>query len=252
MSTEPGQDPQELKQFLCDAFWFAGAEQPFPAGRGLQTLARGAVKVNSKMFVEVLKACGFTEVYTGRYGMKQLLFGNPLDALRQVPHLPDKHTAMDLGLMARDAGFIWLFGVHPNTNGVWHDATNQFRWRVLPLLPGLQRGSGGWIYGTLEGRCQGPFGNDVGKVIQVYPLWRHTRLASTDLQPTWPHKMVDLTNRHTALQLYTCRLLANLERASGGRVEVRVKANQEEQTLLDLLPEAVSTCSMSSSWWHRA
>ena len=70
----PDEDLEGLKAFLRDALWLAGAEQPLPTESNHSTLVRGgAVKINSELFVAVLKECGFAEVYVGRYGMKHLL-----------------------------------------------------------------------------------------------------------------------------------------------------------------------------------
>ena len=120
---------------------------------------------------------------------------------------------------------MWLFGIRCNGHGVWHDRQNGFKWRVLPLVPGSQRNLGGFIYGTLEGRPHGsgPFGNDEGKAIQLYPLLHHTRLALTGLDPVWPSHMYDMMNRKQALQDYTFQLLGHLHQATGGRFETRVR-----------------------------
>ena len=93
--------------------------------------------------------------------MKQPLLPDPYTALAAVGDVPSLRTAADLGVMARQEGYIWLWGLQPNSNGTWLDYENNMKWRVVPLIPNSQRGLGGWIFGSLEGRPMGsgPFGD---------------------------------------------------------------------------------------------
>ncbi|CAE7462712.1 unnamed protein product [Symbiodinium sp. CCMP2592] len=235
-----GEDMQDWKEYLCEVLWRAGSEQPVATPTDHSGLTRGAIKVQSEMFKAVLQSAGIAQVYVGRFGMKQLLLPSPQQVLNQIPHVPDAHTAMDIGLMARDENHVWLFGIRCSGHGVWHDRRNGFKWRVLPLVPGSQRNLGGFIYGSLEGKPHGsgPFGNDEGKAIQLYPLLHHTRLALTGLDPVWPSHMYHMINRKQALQDYTFQLLGRLHQATGGRFETRVRASAA-QSLAELLPGAM-------------
>ena len=69
----------------------------------------------------------------------------------------------------------------------------------------------------------GPFGEE-GKCIQLYSLLHHTRLSLTKLDIPWPHHMHHISSRKEALQAYTAQLLGQLDKACGGRVEVRTQA----------------------------
>ncbi|CAE7228926.1 unnamed protein product [Symbiodinium sp. CCMP2592] len=237
-----GEDMQDWKEYVCEVLWRAGSEQPVATPTEHSGLTRGAIKVQSEMFKAVLQSAGIAQVYVGGLGMKQLLLPSPQEVLNQIPHVPDAHTAMDIGFMARDENHVWLFGIRCSGHGVWQDRRNGFKWRVLPLVSGSQRNLGGFIYGTLEGKPHGsgPFGNDEGKAIQLYPLLHHTRLALTGLDPVWPSHMHHMINRKQVLQDYTFQLLGRLHQATGGRFETRVRASAA-QPLTELLPGAMLT-----------
>ena len=64
--------------------------------------------------------------------MKQPLLPDPYTALAAVGGVPSLHTAADLGVMARQEGYIWLWGLQPNSNGTWLGDENKMKWRVLP------------------------------------------------------------------------------------------------------------------------
>ena len=53
-------------------------------------------------------------MYVGRCGMKQLLLPSPQQVLHQIPHA---HTAMDIGLMARDESYV---AVRYSVQWTWH------------------------------------------------------------------------------------------------------------------------------------
>ena len=123
--------------------------------------------------------------------------------------------------MSRDVNHIWLFGIAPNHQGLWHDHRNRVSWRVLPLVPGCQRFEDGFIYG-------------LGKMLQVYSLLHHTKLALTNLDPNSPSHMHDMINRREALESYTGQLIQNVGRACSGRV----RADGEDQRLHQLHAKA--------------
>ncbi len=67
--------------------------------------------------------------------MKQYLLPDPQSALAAIGDVPSVHTAADLGMMARQEGYICLSGLQPNGIGTWLDYENNMNWRVLPLIP---------------------------------------------------------------------------------------------------------------------
>ncbi|OLP73356.1 hypothetical protein AK812_SmicGene47431, partial [Symbiodinium microadriaticum] len=213
-----GQTMQSFKAHLCNTLWCSGAEQPFPTGADAFGLCKTALKIQSSHFKSALLLAGVSVVYIGRYGMKHYLLPDPQTALASIPDIADTHAALDLGIMSRDVNHIWLFGIAPNHQGLWHDHRNRISWRVLPLVPGCQRFEDGFIYGTLEGRpMEGPpFGNDLGKMLQVYSLLHHTKLALTNVDPNFPSHMYDMINRREALESYTGQLIQNVAKACGG------------------------------------
>ena len=77
----PGHSNQGWKSLLCNAFWQAGAEQPMVTPPEHKALTTGTVKVPSRLFKFVLASVGVSEVYVGRYGMKDYLLPNPPAAL---------------------------------------------------------------------------------------------------------------------------------------------------------------------------
>ena len=119
------------------------------------------------------------------------------------------------------------------------------------MVPGSQRNLGGFIYGTLEGRPHGsgPFGNDEGKAIQLYPLLHHTRLALTGLDPVWPSHMYDMMNRKQALQDYTFQLLGHFI-----RLLVADSKPESEARLLSILyhPGVVPSFGLTSTTCNKA
>ena len=147
--------------------------------------------------------------------MKQLLLPSPQQVLNHIPHIPDAHTVMDTGMMARDENHVGLFGIRCNGHGVRRDRQNRFKWRMLPLVPGSQRNLGGFIYGTLD--------RALSVMMQAKP---YRYIPSCNIQdPVWPSHMYHMINRKQALQDYTFQLLGHLHQAAGGRFEARVRAS---------------------------
>lgn len=60
-------------------------------------MTTGIVKVPSHIFKLVLERLGVSEVWCGRYGMKQPLLPDPYTALAAVGDVPSLRTAADLG-----------------------------------------------------------------------------------------------------------------------------------------------------------
>ena len=219
---DDGADVQALKQRLADELYSRGVEQPFPTEPWESALSRGTLKVPSHAFKVALQSCGVDSVFVGRFGMKQYLGNSYLRGLRDVPHVS---TCVDVGQMMRDPEAIWLFGMRVNDSGTYFDNQNSLKWRVYPLVPDCQFGSStdnGWIFGTLECKpLHAAFGNDEGKLIQLYSLLHHTRLALTSLQPNFPTRMFHMQDKLDPLREFTALLHEHLPRSGGGRKEVR-------------------------------
>ena len=107
--------------------------------------------------------------------MKDCLLPDPPTALATYQDIPSLRTSFDVGMMGRQDGMIWLFGLRPNNNGAWMDHQHRMKWRVPPLIPNSQAGHvglGGFVFGTSEGKPMGagPFGNDEGMLVQLHSL----------------------------------------------------------------------------------
>ena len=72
--------------------------------------------------------------------MKDCLLPDPPTALATYQDIPSLRTSFDVGMMGRQDGMIWVFGLRPNNNGAWMDHQNRMKWRVPPLIPNSQAG----------------------------------------------------------------------------------------------------------------
>ena len=141
---------------------------------------------------------------------------------------------------AKDASHIWLFGLKAGKDkfaSVMQEGSICKAY-VHPILPGLVQPEDPVQWGTLEIRSEGRAGSEKGKVLQAYSPLSHLIKAAGEYETKQPTKMSGLRSRKAGIINLVDTISANINKAGGLRIEVRMRAGMGSSTCQEGLAQA--------------
>ena len=237
---------QDFKAKVCQLLYDSGVEIPLPTSHPLLNhynggcVSKRSLRVHWGTVRPALVELGIVQVYLGQFGCKCPLpefldsFAEPMGADM------NEATAFDLAWQAKDASHIWLFGLKAGKDkfaSVMQEGSICKAY-VHPILPGLVQPEDPVQWGTLEIRSEGRAGSEKGKVLQAYSPLSHLIKAAGEYETKQPTKMSGLRSRKAGIINLVDTISANINKAGGLRIEVRMRAGMGSSTCQEGLAQA--------------
>lgn len=215
--------PQAWKAEVCKELHLQGVEIPLPTSPNQYNgscIAKRTIKCHAATVEAALEALGIGIVHVGQYGCKipLPLFQNTFNMAEDMR----EGAAFDLGLQEKGSSCICLFGLEGG-KALLDIGDMQFHAYIHRILPGMVSPNDPYHWGTLELRQEGRAASEVGKVVQAYSPLSHLIKACGQYEPQMPTTMRALRGRKAGLLTLVDAMVAHAGKATGFRVEVRVR-----------------------------